>query len=554
MNQVQERQEELYNILISLNNQNPDFTFWLTRGEYRFNRGQDDDGKNIYSGYTNVGIVKLVSHSKLQWAGLHFSNNYSTCEFSISTRKDDYRSFVNAAAKIQEELTIQQVQAFCENVIAQMGNYLKTSYPFTSVEWKNWIFNLYNRFYTIVKTYDEHNNTSFYKILKIDPATFKRKKSNSDMKKGTTNKEAEIANKDNGVTNTNDTLSTIPLNQILYGPPGTGKTYNTVVEAIKILEPNESYSSWEEKKKRFDYYKAPQQGQIVFTTFHQSMSYEDFVEGIKPGIDDKTRQVTYDVKPGIFKELCKKASKEENKDKKFVLIIDEINRGNVSQIFGELITLLEEDKRLGKEFGLEVKLPYSPDDFGIPSNLHIIGTMNTADRSVEALDTALRRRFSFVEMMPKPELLNDIECDVNLEDVLKTINERIAVLKDREHQIGHSYFMKHKEKPDEKISLSPEELKAIFKNKIVPLLQEYFYGNYENIRRVLGDGFVRKNNPVTFADGTLSDVDTEQPQYRLLTEEEWNRTNIRGAVHQLLNESSTPKEDPPVQEVIPELT
>ena len=318
----------------------------------------------------------------------------------------------------------------------------------------------------------------------------------------------------------------VPLNIILYGPPGTGKTYNTVVEAIKILEPNESYSSWEEKKKRFDYYKAPQQGQIVFTTFHQSMSYEDFVEGIKPGIDDKTRQVTYDVKPGIFKELCKKASKEENKDKKFVLIIDEINRGNVSQIFGELITLLEEDKRLGKEFGLEVKLPYSPDDFGIPSNLYIIGTMNTADRSVEALDTALRRRFSFVEMMPDSSLLKEID-GIDLKDVLETINKRIIVLKDREHQIGHSYFMKCE---------SLDDIKRVFKDNIVPLLQEYFYGNYENIRSVLGEKFVKNESPnITFAAGATNDGNIDQNLYSLLTNSEWKTLNIKEAIESLLN-------------------
>ena len=183
--------------------------------------------------------------------------------------------------------------------------------------------------------------------------------------------------------------------------------------------------------------------------------------------------------------------------KPYVLIIDEINRGNVSQIFGELITLIEEDKRLGKNEALEVILPYSKEKFGVPSNLHIIGTMNTADRSVEALDTALRRRFSFVEMMPEYEELKKIQFDdFQLGELLKTINSRIEALLDRDHTIGHSYFINIK--PND-----TEALKEAFTNKIIPLLQEYFYHDYEKLALILGEGFVEciepKESKVEFA-------------------------------------------------------
>ncbi|NMF34624.1 AAA domain-containing protein [Flammeovirga yaeyamensis] len=185
-----------------------------------------------------------------------------------------------------------------------------------------------------------------------------------------------------------------------------------------------------------------------------------------------------DVKIDVLKDTF--AKREKLEPKKHVLIIDEINRGNVSAIFGELITLLEESKRLGNEEELKVKLPYSKESFGVPNNLHIIGTMNTADRSVEALDTALRRRFVFEEMMPKPELLKEQPDGYDLRIILKTINKRIKVLLDRDHQIGHSYFLNVK---------SESDLKQAFAKEIIPLLQEYFYGDYLKIALVLGQGF-----------------------------------------------------------------
>jgi len=175
----------------------------------------------------------------------------------------------------------------------------------------------------------------------------------------------------------------------------------------------------------------------------------------------------------------------DNSKKNFVLIIDEINRGNIASIFGELITLIEDDKRKGEAEELSVKLPYSKQDFTVPKNLYIIGTMNTADRSVEALDSALRRRFVFNEMQPDETLLNKDFFGINLQEVLKWINLRIEKLIDKDHKIGHSYFM----------NLETEiDLQNAFKNKIIPLLEEYFYGDFAKIGLVLGADFISKNN------------------------------------------------------------
>ena len=522
----------------------------------------------------------------------------------------------------------------------------------------------------------------------------------------------DIRNLMKPIQNTNKTMNNkIPLNQILYGPPGTGKTYHTINKALAIIESKKeedlAKESRKDLKKRFDAYVA--KGQIVFTTFHQSMSYEDFIEGIKPvkpKADDSF--VKYEVEDGIFKKICHEAQKKQNKNividnqeqeltkevfkdfyiqftsnlvsadenvsncylktrdgyefglfkntansicikagqkktkmsasfdelssvlfdnkkptyesyektiidkiledksykeatsdntqKNYVLIIDEINRGNVSQIFGELITLIEEDKRLGKDEALELILPYSKSEtrFGVPPNLYLIGTMNTADRSVEALDTALRRRFSFVEMPPRPELLapnymfwdflwqnqdkvwddKDYKVNetakreflgitdalwekrkpiwdkmekegknenqktyfseseftgINLQKILETINKRIEKLLNKDNLIGHSYFISVKD---------IKELQSVFQNKIIPLLQEYFFGDYAKIGLVLGSGFVEKEESTEdvffnfdYNDG-ISDL-TERPVYRIKNIMEMEESKFTEALDKL---------------------
>lgn len=434
-------------------------------------------------------------------------------------------------------------------------------------------------------------------------------------------------------------ISDFPLNQILYGSPGTGKTYTTIAKAVGIIDglsdDNLESKSREELKNRFEQLK--NDGQIVFCTFHQSMSYEDFIEGIKPGLN-QNQQVIYDLQAGVFKSIAilandnrlyakteakesltfdeafeslkeeweenqnmkfplKREGKEfkiigfsntsisfekasggidhsfsistlkeffygtremlvgglgnyypallsklksyrvaaddvvEKKEKNFVLIIDEINRGNVSQIFGELISLIEEDKRLGASEALEATLPYSKEKFGVPQNLHIIGTMNTADRSVEALDTALRRRFSFEEITPKPNLLEAVVEGLSLRLILETINKRIEKLLDRDHQIGHSYFLSVK---------SLDDLRTVFRNKINPLLQEYFFGDYGKIGLILGRGFVSLDEQQTgslFADFAYDDAYSflEKPVYKLKDISKMDDTAFKDAVSTLLN-------------------
>ena len=273
-------------------------------------------------------------------------------------------------------------------------------------------------------------------------------------------------------------------------------------EAIEILNKSKDYKPEIDKSiKNYE-----------FVTFHQSFTYEDFIEGIKPKLEENDGELAYEIKDGVFKSLCLKAKADSENE--YAMFIDEINRGNVSAIFGELITLIEKDKRLGEENEMTIKLPYSKTEFGVPNNLYIIGTMNTADRSVEALDTALRRRFSFKEMMPKSELLEKISfSEFNLNEVLETINNRIEALLDRDHTIGHSYFMNI-------ASNDTQALAAVFRDKVIPLLQEYFYHDYEKIALVLGEGFVeiKNNQTVKFAAINGADIPEAVTQFKLNSE------------------------------------
>ncbi len=480
----------------------------------------------------------------------------------------------------------------------------------------------------------------------------------------------------------------IPLNQILYGPPGTGKTYITKEMAVKICDSKyyeEHKATRDEILKR--YKELVSEKRIVFTTFHQSLSYEDFIEGIKPVIEEDSTDLKYEIKPGIFKEICQRAlttssvSSNENlfaelndnptvwkvslertgdnptrkdclengyirigwfeygdvnfeefenfdnggktilqafqskmqigdivvscysanetdavgiitgdyyydekggeypryrkvkwliknvkldireknnnkpmtiasvyklslsvedaislvkdniespkatpKEKKpHLLIINEINRGNVAQIFGELITLIEESKRKGAFDEQSCILPYSQKSFSVPDNLYILGTMNTADRSVEALDTALRRRFNFVPMMPDPSKLGSVG-DIDLSEMLTAINERLGYLLDKDHTIGHAYFMKADDKP-----LTLEDLCSIFENKIIPQLQEYFYNDMKKIQMILGEAFVSKKEVKIDLFKIKDDSYFDQKElYEITSSDKWDEASFVG--------------------------
>ncbi|XIH16634.1 hypothetical protein C1N83_28010 (plasmid) [Priestia aryabhattai] len=390
--------------------------------------------------------------------------------------------------------------------------------------------------------------------------------SGSAQEVSTNNQEILLPEQENELTSLN-----IAKNLILYGPPGTGKTFETVELALKIC------GYWTEdmlldRRKAVNVFKKLQDVErIDFITFHQSMSYEEFIEGLSAQIHND--EVFYSVKDGIFKQICKRASRNifnkgdiinkyeivriekglisvknaagaispipldlvediaknvlegnctladvkrgENKErvsnlydnyilgyksilsslvshyidniekvshnKNYVLIIDEINRANISKVFGDLITLIEDDKRKGSLNEVKVRLPYSQEYFSVPNNLFIIGTMNTADRSIALMDIALRRRFEFKEIMPQAQILNSVAFDndeIDLSELLEVINKRITILLDRNYSIGQALFMNIED---------IKQLVSAIKNKLLPLLQEYFYEDWEKISLVLGD-------------------------------------------------------------------
>ena len=267
-------------------------------------------------------------------------------------------------------------------------------------------------------------------------------------------------------------------NIILYGPPGTGKTY-----WVRQLQ------------RRFD-------GREAFVTFHQSFGYEDFIEGIRPGltVDD----LRYRLHDGAFKRMCDRAA--EDPDNEYLFVIDEINRANIAKVFGELITLLEDDKRLGEPNEVRATLPYSGDSFGVPGNLLVVGTMNTADRSIALLDIALRRRFTFVHVAPDASLLPTVS-GVDLGAVLRRLNSRIAALLDGDHAIGHSYFLGVK---------TLEALRFAWDHRVLPLLQEYFYNDAERLAAVVGRDFLEappldKASEVALGDLVDPDAKTCRP-------------------------------------------
>lgn len=245
---------------------------------------------------------------------------------------------------------------------------------------------------------------------------------------------------------------------------------------------------------------------FAVVTFHQSYGYEEFIEGMRAR-SDESGNISYPIEPGIFMRLCQRANADPAH--RYAIFIDEINRGNISKIFGELISLIEVDKRAGMPNAMSLQLSYSGDYFSVPANVDIIGAMNTADRSLALLDTALRRRFDFVKMMPDLSLLSGAKVKgIELESLLEKLNSRIEALYDREHTLGHAFFMPVKnalDTGDEETAF--KQLKIAFQKKIIPLLQEYFFDDWNKIRLVLADNQKQDDNQQFVIEKT-DDLDT----------------------------------------------
>jgi hypothetical protein len=279
-----------------------------------------------------------------------------------------------------------------------------------------------------------------------------------------------------------------PTNVIFYGPPGTGKTYHTKRHAIETCIGKDRYTKEHEVE---DFQRLLASGQVEFTTFHQSYDYADFVVGFKPETVGDT--MVFKPKPGLLLRLAKRA--RENPSQQYLLIMDEVNRGNISKIFGELITLIEKDKRSEGDFPLSVTLPCAcpgylagenHDQFSLPSNVHFLGTMNTADRSIALLDTALRRRFRFKEMAPDPTMLPTNLGGINLKGLLEKLNKALREKLTRDHQIGHAWLPMVTAKYD---NLNPapnaEAIAQEINEKIMPLIDEWFYENVDDKKAAL---------------------------------------------------------------------
>ena len=266
-----------------------------------------------------------------------------------------------------------------------------------------------------------------------------------------------------------------PLNLILYGAPGTGKTYSTIQLAASIVnKKTDSIDAICEGKVAVDraelvkeYTSLVEKGLITFTTFHQSYGYEDFIQGLRP--DDKSETLRFVPIDGVFKRIVDKAIGDQENN--YVIIIDEINRANMSKVLGELITLLETDKRWGEINQLSTKLP-SGQTFAVPNNLYVIGTMNSADKSISLIDAALRRRFEFVEV----SVNYDTIADATAKKVLKKINEKLeSQLDSTDLLVGHAYF----------IGKDENTLCDVLNHNVIPLLYEYFFDSKAKVKDVL---------------------------------------------------------------------